>query len=68
MLQKLTALDIERWHTILLTKGRIRCRWKGGVSPRTVRHAHRLLSEALDDAVGSVISRNVLKEKRAKPP
>jgi integrase len=68
MLQKLTALDIEKWHTSLLTKGRIRCKWKGGVAPRTVRHAHRLLAQALDDAVGDVINRNVLKEKKAKPP
>jgi integrase len=68
VLQKLTALDIEQWHTTLLTKGRIRQKWKGGVAPRTVRHAHRLLSEALDDAVGSVIARNVLKEKKARPP
>jgi integrase len=66
VLQKLTALDIEQWHTTLLTNGRVRR--KGGVSPRTVRHSHRLLSEALDDAVGSVISRNVTKEKKARPP
>jgi integrase len=67
VLQKLTALDIEHWHTILLTNGRVRG-GKGGIAPRTVRHCHRLLSEALDDAVGNVVSRNVLKEKRAKPP
>src|SRR5262249_35606479 len=66
VLQKLTALDIEQWHTTLLTNGRVRS--KGRLSPRTVRHSHRLLSEALDDALGSVISRNVLKEKKAKPP
>ena len=67
VLQKLTALDIEHWHTMLLTTGRVRG-GKGGLAPRTIRHAHRLLSEALDDAVGNVVSRNVLKEKRAKPP
>ena len=67
VLQKLTALDIEHWHTILLTTGRVRG-GKGGLAPRTVRHCHRLLSEALDDAVGNVLSRNVMKEKRAKPP
>ena len=67
VLQKLPALDVEGWHTTLLTNGRVRG-GKGGLAPRTIRHAHRLLSEALDDAVGNVVSRNVLKEKRAKPP
>jgi integrase len=67
VLQKLTALDVETWHTTLLTSGRVRG-GKGGLAPRTVRHCHRLLSEALDDAVGNVVNRNVLKEKRAKPP
>jgi integrase len=67
VLQKLTALDVEDWHTTLLTVGRVRG-GKGGIAPRTVRHCHRLLSEALDDAVGSVLNRNVLKEKKARPP
>jgi len=67
VLQKLTALDVEGWHTTLLTSGRVRG-GKGGLAPRTVRHCHRLLSEALDDAVGEVLTRNVLKEKKAKPP
>jgi len=67
VLQKLNALDVEGWHTTLLTIGRVRGR-KRGLAPRTVRHCHRLLSEALDDAVGEVLTRNVLKEKKAKPP
>src|SRR5262249_7476805 len=40
-LQKLTTLDVERWHASLLVDGR-----KGGqhgVSTRTIRHAHTLL-------------------------
>jgi integrase len=45
----LKPLDIENWHTTLKTSGRID--GKGGLSPRTIRHAHRLLSKALKDAV-----------------
>ena len=61
-LQKLTALDVEHWHTVLLTAGRVRG-GKGDLAPRTIRHCSRLLAETLDDAVGSVVSRNVMKEK-----
>jgi len=67
VVQKLTALDVEHWHTVLLTSGRVRG-GVGGLAPRTVRHCHRLLSEALDDAVGNVVNRNVMREKRAKSP
>jgi integrase len=49
LLQKLNSLDLERWHTTLRTDGRKNGR--GGVSPRTVHHAHRLLSKALREAV-----------------
>jgi integrase len=48
-LQKLGTLDIERWHTELRAGGRKDGR--GGVSARTARHAHRLLSKALREAV-----------------
>jgi integrase len=47
--QKLTALDIENWHGKLATSGRKD--GQGGVGVRTIRAAHRLLSQALDDAV-----------------
>ena len=48
-LQKLSTRDVERWHTTLLTCGR-RQR-DGGIRPRTLRNAHRLLGHALQDAV-----------------
>jgi hypothetical protein len=48
-MQKLRAPDIEAWHTILRTSGRRD--GKGGVSARTVRFAHSLLSKCLDEAV-----------------
>ena len=48
-LQKLRVADIENWHATLRTTGR--ARGKGGVAPRTIGHAHRVLSKALNDAV-----------------
>jgi integrase len=60
LVQKLTALDVETWHATLRASGR--SRGNGGVSPRTVVHAHRTLSHALDDAVRhGVVPRNVAK-------
>jgi hypothetical protein len=60
LVQKMSTLDVERWHTALRTRGRHRGR--GGVSPRTVVHAHRVLCHALDDANRhDVVSRNVAK-------
>ena len=57
-LQKLTTLDIERWHASLLVGGR-----KGGergVSTRTIRHAHTLLNLALAEAMKhGLVVRNV---------
>lgn len=47
-LQKLRPLDIEDWHTALRTNGR--ARGKGALAPRTIGHAHRVLSKALKDA------------------
>lgn len=41
-LQKLRPLDIEAWHATLLNSG---------LAPRTVGHAHRVLSKALKDAM-----------------
>jgi integrase len=64
IVQKLATLDIERWHVTLKTGGRHR--GNGGVAPRTVVHAHRLLSHALDDAIRhGVLPRNVA---RLQPP
>lgn len=48
-LQKLRVADVERWHTTLRDSGR--ARGKGGIAPRTIGHAHRVLSKALTDAV-----------------
>lgn len=57
-LQKLTTLDIERWHASLLTSGH-----KGGqrgVSTRTIRHAHTLLKQMLAEAMKhGLVVRNV---------
>ena len=47
-MRKLSTVDVEKWHATLRTGGRRRD--KGGVSSRTVVHAHRVLSHALDDA------------------
>jgi integrase len=60
LVQRLSTLDIETWHATLKTSGRRR--GNGGVSPRTVVHAHRVLSHALDDADRhGVVVRNVAK-------
>ena len=47
-LQSLKASDIERWHATLKTSGRRD--GQGGLSPLTIRHAHRLLVKALKEA------------------
>ena len=60
LVQKLSTVDVEKWHAMLKTGGR--CRDNGGVASRTVVHAHRLLSHALDDAMRhAVVPRNVAK-------
>jgi integrase len=43
-LQKLRPLDIEAWHAVLRNSG---------LAPRTIGHAHRVLSKALKDAVNN---------------
>jgi integrase len=45
--QKLTPADIEQWHATLSVSGRKG--GKGGVSARTIGHAHRILVHALRD-------------------
>jgi len=63
-IQKLRPADIESWHTALKTGGRKDGR--GGVSNRTIGHAHRVLSKALRDAVRhNVVVKNVAAEEGA---
>ena len=68
-LQKLTARDIENWHATLLSRGRKGPSGRpgqGGVSPRTVAHAHRVLNKALREAVRhELVLRNVCTAQRA---
>lgn len=62
VLQKLKPLDIEKWHTILRSSGR--ADGKGGLAPRTIGHAHRVLSSALSDACeNELVTKNVVKTK-----
>lgn len=57
-LQALKSIDIERWHATLLIKGRKD--GQGGLSPLTIRHAHRLLVKALKEAARhDLVARNV---------
>jgi integrase len=64
-LQRLNTRDIEAWHRTLQTEGR-KDR-SGGISARTIGHAHRILAKALRDAVRhELVRRNVATEQR--PP
>ena len=65
-LQKLKAVDVENWHKKLKTEGRKD--GKGGLAARTIGHAHRLLSKALNEGVGNEqIIRNVAATKSPPP-
>jgi integrase len=65
LLQKVRPLHVEQWHADLRTKGR--ADGKGGIAPRTIGHAHRVLSSALNDAAeNDLVMRNVLQSK--SPP
>jgi integrase len=56
-LQKLTRLELEGWHTALRN---------GGLAPRTIGHAHRMLGKALSDAEkDGLVVKNVCKIQRA---
>jgi integrase len=71
LIQKLTTRDIEAWHTILRTRGRRGRKGlldgQGGVSSRTIGHAHRILSKALREGVQhELVLRNVCTVQR--PP
>ena len=57
VLQKLTRLDVEAWHTTLRNDG---------LAPRTIGHAHRVLGKALSDAErDGMVVRNVCKLQKA---
>jgi integrase len=57
LLQKLSRLDIEGWHTTLRN---------GGLAARTIGHAHRVLAKALNDAErDGMVTRNVCRLQRA---
>jgi hypothetical protein len=63
-LQKLRPVDIESWQTTLRASGRKD--GKGGISARTIGHAHRVLSKALRDAVRhGLVVENVAAEEGA---
>jgi integrase len=56
LVQRLSRLDVEAWHTALRN---------GGLAPRTIGHAHRVLSKALRDAeTDGLVGRNVCKLQR----
>jgi integrase len=56
-LQRLTRLDIEAWHTTLRN---------GGLAPRSIHHAHRVLSMALRDAErDGLVVKNICKVQKA---
>jgi integrase len=57
-IQKLKPADVERWHTTLKTHGRRD--GAGGLSARSIGHAHRLLSKALKEGLRhELVVRNV---------
>jgi len=67
-LSKLQPIDISEAYAKALESGR--CDGKGGLSPRTVHHMHRVLFSALDQAERwKLIARNpaALLEKRDRP-
>ena len=64
LVQKLRTLDIEDWHATLRTNGR--ADGKGGIAPRTIGHAHRLLGKAFRDALkNELVVKNVVANQSA---
>jgi integrase len=64
LLQKLKPADLETWHTTLKTTGRKD--GEGGVSARTIGHAHRILKKALAEAMkNDLIARNAAALQKA---
>jgi integrase len=56
-LQKVSRLEIEAWHTTLRN---------GGLAPRSIHHAHRVLSMALRDAESDgLVVKNICKIQKA---
>jgi integrase len=71
LLQKLSTRDIEAWHSALLAKGRRdrrgRLDGESGVSARTIRSAHGILTKALREAMQhDLVAKNVASVQR--PP
>jgi integrase len=70
-LQRLSTLDIETWHTALMTHGRkgrtgYADKIGGGLSARTIGHAHRILSKAINEAMKhGLVAKNVCTLQRA---
>ena len=70
-LQRLNTLDIETWHAALRAHGRkgrtgYADKSEGGLSARTIGHAHRILSKALSEAMKhGLIAKNVCTLERA---
>ena len=66
-LQKLSVQDIETWHNKLASSGRQD--GKGGLSNRTIGHAHRVLSKALKDASKfDMVMKNVATSQQPPTP
>ena len=65
VLQKLRRLDIENWHTALRNNGH--AKGKGGIGPRTIGHAHRVLSKALTDAAKDHLVVSIVTKLEAPP-
>ena len=65
VLQKLRRLDIENWHTTLRNNGH--AKGKGGIGPRTIGHAHRVLSKALTDAAKDHLVVSIVTKLEAPP-
>jgi integrase len=66
-LQSLTALDLDRLYSELLRDGARVDTKPGGLSPRSVRYAHTLISKALSEAERKgIVPRNVA--RAATPP
>jgi integrase len=65
LLQRLSAADVETWHSTLLTSGRRG--GQSGLTPRTVRHSHKLVAKGLEEAVRhGLVVKNVCRFTR--PP
>jgi integrase len=64
LLQKVRPFDIEAWHATLKTVGRKD--GKGGISARTIGHAHRILKRAFGEALkNDLITKNAAAAQRA---